>query len=62
MCGLLVSIYGYFANYVDATIYGLFLANCVASFIEVILLQPHMVQKDFLVSGDLGMRKKCLPV
>ena len=35
VCGLLVSIYGYFANYVDATIYGLFLANCVASFIEV---------------------------
>lgn len=35
VCGLLVSIYGYFANYVDATFYGLFLANCVASFIEV---------------------------
>jgi electron transport complex protein RnfD len=35
VCGLLVSIYGYYSNYVDATFYGLFLANCVASFIEV---------------------------
>lgn len=35
LCGLLVSIYGLFANYVEATIFGLFLANCVSSFIEV---------------------------
>ncbi|WP_094227313.1 Rnf electron transport complex subunit RnfD [Methanolobus psychrotolerans] len=34
-CGLLVSIYGYFGNYVDGTLYGIFLANCVASFIEI---------------------------
>jgi len=34
-CGVLVFIYGHFANYVDGVLYGIFLANCVASFIEI---------------------------
>jgi electron transport complex protein RnfD len=34
-CGLLVSIYGLFGNYVEGTLYGIFLGNCVASYIEV---------------------------
>ncbi|MDY0385622.1 MAG: Rnf electron transport complex subunit RnfD [Methanolobus sp.] len=34
ICGVLVFIYGYFSNYVDGVLYGIFLANCVASFIE----------------------------
>ncbi|MGB3906903.1 MAG: Rnf electron transport complex subunit RnfD [Methanomethylovorans sp.] len=34
VCGLLVSIYGYFDNYVAGTFYGLFLANSLSSFIE----------------------------
>ncbi|TGC09663.1 Rnf electron transport complex subunit RnfD [Methanolobus halotolerans] len=33
-CGVLVSIYGYFGNYVDGTLYGIFLANGIASFLE----------------------------
>ncbi|AFV23426.1 NQR2 and RnfD family protein [Methanolobus psychrophilus R15] len=33
-CGLLVSIYGYFGNYVDGTLYGIFLANAIAAYIE----------------------------
>ncbi|WMW21294.1 Rnf electron transport complex subunit RnfD [Methanolobus mangrovi] len=34
-CGVLVFIYGHFGNFVDGTLYGIFLANCVASFIEI---------------------------
>lgn len=34
-CGVLVFIYGYFSNYVDGVLYGIFLANCVGSYIEV---------------------------
>ncbi len=34
VCGILTVIYGHFDNYVYATFYGLFLANCVSSFIE----------------------------
>lgn len=34
-CGVLVFIYGHFSNFVDGTLYGIFLANCVASFIEI---------------------------
>ncbi|MGM0771470.1 MAG: Rnf electron transport complex subunit RnfD [Halobacteriota archaeon] len=34
VCGILVVIYGHFANYVDAIFYGLFLANCVSSMID----------------------------
>ncbi|MDG6244446.1 MAG: RnfABCDGE type electron transport complex subunit D [Methanolobus sp.] len=35
LCGLLVFIYGYFGNYVEGTLYGIFLASCVSSFIEM---------------------------
>ncbi len=35
LCGVLVFIYGYFGNYVDGTLYGIFLASCAASFIEM---------------------------
>jgi len=35
VCGALVFIYGYFANYVDGVLYGIFLANCVGSYIEL---------------------------
>ncbi len=38
VCGLLVSIYGYFGNYVAGAFYGLFLANCLSSFIETTTL------------------------
>lgn len=34
VCGVLVVIYGHFANYIDATFYGLFLANCVSALID----------------------------
>ncbi|MEL4305633.1 Rnf electron transport complex subunit RnfD [Methanococcoides sp. LMO-2] len=34
VCGVLVVVYGHFANYVDAIFYGLFLANCVSSLID----------------------------
>ncbi len=34
-CGFLVFIYGYFGNYVDGVLYGIFLANCVGSYIEI---------------------------
>ncbi|WP_462272780.1 Rnf electron transport complex subunit RnfD [Methanohalophilus sp.] len=34
LCGLLTVIYGHFANYVFAVFYGIFLANCVAAFID----------------------------
>lgn len=33
-CGILTVLYGYFANYIFATFYGLILANCVAPLIE----------------------------
>ena len=35
VCGVLVFIYGYFGNYVDGVLYGIFLANCVGSYIEL---------------------------
>lgn len=34
VCGVLVVVYGHFANYVDAIFYGLFLANCVSALID----------------------------
>ncbi len=34
LCGVVVFIYGYFGNYVDGVFYGIFLANCVSSYIE----------------------------
>ncbi|AEH60301.1 NQR2 and RnfD family protein [Methanosalsum zhilinae DSM 4017] len=35
LCGLLTFIYGYFSvNYAYATIYGIFLANCVTAFVD----------------------------
>ncbi len=38
VCGILVSIYGYFGNYMAGIFYGLFMANCVSSFIETTTL------------------------
>ncbi|MBP1909855.1 Rnf electron transport complex subunit RnfD [Methanolobus bombayensis] len=35
VCGVLVFVYGYFGNYVDGVLYGIFLANCVGSYIEL---------------------------
>ncbi len=34
VCGVLVFVYGHFANYMEAVFYGLFLANCVSSLID----------------------------
>ena len=34
LCGVLTVVYGYFGDYVYGTLYGIFLANCVASFID----------------------------
>ncbi|MBC7084990.1 MAG: RnfABCDGE type electron transport complex subunit D [Methanomethylovorans sp.] len=49
ICGLLVSIYGYFGNYVAGTFYGLFLANCLSSFIE-----SNTLPASFGSEGKLG--------
>ncbi len=34
VCGILTVLYGYFANYVFAVFYGIFLANCLSPLIE----------------------------
>lgn len=60
ICGLLVSIYGYFANYVEATIFGLFLANCVSSFIEVNTVPPVYGTKSYLVKISDRLLKKSI--
>ncbi|WP_406658194.1 Rnf electron transport complex subunit RnfD [Methanolobus sp. ZRKC2] len=47
-CGLLVSIYGLFGNYVDGTLYGIFLANGIASFIEARTIPGSFSQESVL--------------
>jgi len=48
VCGLLVSIYGLFGNYVDGTLYGIFLANGVASFVEARTIPASFSQESVL--------------
>jgi electron transport complex protein RnfD len=48
ICGVLVVVYGHFANYVDGTFYGLFLANCVASLIDNSTLPASYGTETFL--------------
>lgn len=48
VCGLLVSVYGYFGNYVDGTLYGIFLANALSAFIEANTL-PSIRQKESMI-------------
>jgi electron transport complex protein RnfD len=48
LCGLLTVIYGHFANYVFAVFYGIFLANCVASFIDNNTLPRSFGEESFL--------------
>ncbi|MBN2110456.1 MAG: RnfABCDGE type electron transport complex subunit D [Methanosarcinaceae archaeon] len=47
-CGLLVSVYGYFGNYVDGTLYGIFLANGITSFIEARTMPATFGQESIL--------------
>lgn len=47
-CGLLVSIYGQFGNYVDGTLYGIFLANGISSFIEARTIPASFSQESVL--------------
>jgi electron transport complex protein RnfD len=47
LCGLLTVVYGHFDNYVYATFYGLFLANCVASFIDNNTLPGSYAEESF---------------
>ncbi len=48
ICGLLVSIYGLFGNYVDGTLYGILLGNCVASYIEIKTMPASFGQECWL--------------
>ncbi|MDK2892567.1 Rnf electron transport complex subunit RnfD [Methanohalophilus sp.] len=47
LCGVLTVIYGHFDNYIYATFYGLFLANCVASFIDNNTLPGSYAEESF---------------
>jgi electron transport complex protein RnfD len=47
LCGVLTVVYGHFDNYINATFYGIFLANCVASFIENKTLPGSYAEESF---------------
>lgn len=47
LCGVLTVVYGHFDNYIYATFYGLFLANCVASFIDNNTLPGSYAEESF---------------
>lgn len=59
-CGLLVSIYGYFGNYVDGTLYGIFLANAIAAYIETKTL-PAMFGHESLLEKSYRRIMKRIP-
>jgi len=59
-CGLLVSIYGYFGNYVDGTLYGIFLANAIAAYIETKTL-PAMYGHDSMLERSYRRVMKKIP-
>lgn len=59
-CGLLVSIYGYFGNYVDGTLYGIFLANAIAAYLETKTL-PSMYGHESLLERSYRRVVKRIP-
>jgi electron transport complex protein RnfD len=59
-CGLLVSVYGYFGNYVDGTLYGIFLANAIAAYIETKTL-PAMFGHESLLERSYRSVMKRIP-
>ncbi|MDI3540038.1 MAG: H+/Na+-translocating ferredoxin:NAD+ oxidoreductase subunit [Methanolobus sp.] len=59
-CGLLVSVYGYFGNYVDGTLYGIFLANAIAAYIETKTL-PAMYGRESLLERSYRRVVKRIP-
>jgi len=59
-CGLLVSIYGYFGNYVDGTLYGIFLANAIAAYLETKTL-PAMYGHESLLERSYRRVMKKVP-
>jgi electron transport complex protein RnfD len=59
-CGLLVSIYGYFGNYVDGTLYGIFLANAIAAYIET-KTHPAMFGHESLLERSYRRVMKRIP-
>ena len=59
-CGLLVSVYGYFANYADGTLYGIFLANAIAAYIETKTL-PAMYGHESMLERSYRRVMKKIP-
>ncbi len=60
VCGLLVSIYGYFDNYVDGALYGIFLANAISPFLEARTL-PAMYGHESLLERTYKRVMKKVP-
>ncbi|MCD4703192.1 MAG: RnfABCDGE type electron transport complex subunit D [Methanosarcinaceae archaeon] len=58
LCGILTVIYGHFDNYVYAAFYGVFLANCVSSFIENVTLPRPFGTESYLQNKYRSIMKK----